>query len=75
MRNNELTPEELPEEGGYQLSLRPRRLAEFIGQESLKANLRVFLEAARQRSEPIDHMLLYGPPGLGKTTLAHIVAK
>jgi Holliday junction DNA helicase RuvB len=70
----EHTPERLPEDG-YELSLRPKRLAEFIGQDSLKSNLAVFLAAARGRGEPLDHLLLYGPPGLGKTTLAHIVAQ
>ncbi len=54
--------------------LRPRRLDDFVGQTELKDNLRVFIEAARQRQEPLDHVLLYGPPGLGKTTLAHIIA-
>ena len=54
--------------------LRPRKLDEFVGQTELKENLRVFIDAARQRKEPLDHVLLYGPPGLGKTTLAHIVA-
>lgn len=73
MRNEALDPNELPGEGD-ELSLRPRFLREFIGQEQLKDNLRVFIEAARQRNEPMDHLLLYGPPGLGKTTLAHIVA-
>lgn len=57
-----------------ELSLRPKRLVEFIGQETIKHNLDVFLTAARQRSETLDHVLLYGPPGLGKTTLAHIIA-
>ena len=55
-------------------TLRPTRLAEYVGQEKLKAKLAVYLEAARSRGEPLDHVLLYGPPGLGKTTLAHIIA-
>jgi Holliday junction DNA helicase RuvB len=55
-------------------SLRPRRLAEYVGQEKIKDNLRIAIAAAQQRSEPLDHVLLYGPPGLGKTTLAYIIA-
>ena len=54
--------------------LRPRTLDEFIGQDGLRRNLRIYLEAARKRQEPIDHIFFSGPPGLGKTTLAHIVA-
>lgn len=73
-RSDELTPQSIPEERPVEVSLRPRRLAEFIGQEKLKQNLTVFLMAARQRGEPLDHLLLYGPPGLGKTTIAHIIA-
>jgi Holliday junction DNA helicase RuvB len=55
-------------------SLRPRRLAEYVGQEKIKDNLRIAIAAAQQRGEPLDHVLLYGPPGLGKTTLAYIIA-
>lgn len=73
-RNNDLSPELRAEDRAFDLSLRPKRLTEFIGQERLKENLHVFLTAAKQRGEPLDHLLLYGPPGLGKTTLAHIVA-
>ncbi|OSM01756.1 Holliday junction branch migration DNA helicase RuvB [Magnetofaba australis] len=61
-------------ESRQEVSLRPRALQEFIGQQQLKGNLQVFLDAARARGEALDHMLLHGPPGLGKTTLAQIVA-
>lgn len=56
------------------LSLRPKRLEEYIGQEKIKVNLKILMEAAQKRGEPIEHLLLYGAPGLGKTTLAHVVA-
>lgn len=74
-RNPELSAAQRPGEGNFDLALRPKGLGEFIGQEGLKENLAVFLRAALDRGEPLDHVLLYGPPGLGKTTLAHIVAQ
>jgi len=64
----------LEEELSLERTLRPRSLMEFVGQEKMTANLRVFIQAARERGEPLDHVLFYGPPGLGKTTLAHIMA-
>ncbi len=63
----------LPEDSN-EISLRPRYLNEYAGQEKAKENLRVFIEAAKKRGEPLDHVLLYGPPGLGKTTLASVIA-
>jgi Holliday junction DNA helicase RuvB len=63
-----------PEEGGAEESLRPRNLEEMIGQPRLRENLSVFVQAARERDEPLDHVLFHGPPGLGKTSLARIVA-
>ena len=60
---------------GEEISLRPKTLEEYVGQEKVKENLRIYLEAAKRRGEAMDHILLYGPPGLGKTTLAGIVAQ
>lgn len=62
------------EEQGMELSLRPRYLAEYIGQMTAKENLKIYIEAAKMRKEALDHVLLYGPPGLGKTTLSNIIA-
>jgi len=69
-----IAPEARAEDEALDQSLRPRRLDEYIGQDRVKENLRIFIEAARSRNEPIDHVLLYGPPGLGKTTLANVIA-
>jgi len=63
-----------PQELGVELTLRPRALGEYVGQERIVDNLKVFIRAARERGEPLDHALFFGPPGLGKTTLAHILA-
>ena len=65
----DLRPEDI-----FDKSIRPENLDEYVGQEKIKENLRIFIEAAKMRNEPLDHVLLYGPPGLGKTTLAHIIA-
>jgi Holliday junction DNA helicase RuvB len=69
------TPEALAEESVVELSLRPQRLAEFIGQEQVKQRLRIWIDAALARREPLDHAVFYGPPGLGKTTLAELIAR
>jgi Holliday junction DNA helicase RuvB len=66
---------ESPHEEQFERALRPRQLAEYIGQEKARGQLAIFIEAARKRSEALDHVLLFGPPGLGKTTLAHIIAR
>ena len=69
------TPEVIPDESVVELSLRPQRLAEFIGQSKVKESLRIYIDAALERREPLDHTLFYGPPGLGKTTLAELIAR
>jgi Holliday junction DNA helicase RuvB len=69
-----VSPQRQTEESGSEPALRPRRLDEYIGQERLKESLRIFLQAAQGRGEALDHVLLYGPPGLGKTTLAGVIA-
>ncbi len=75
--NNDMrltAPEYMQEDSDLELTLRPRTLGEYVGQEKVKENLSIYIQAARQRGEPLDHVLLYGPPGLGKTTLAGIIA-
>ena len=69
------TPEVLSDESVVELSLRPQRLEEFIGQHKVKANLQLAIDAALARNEPLDHAVFYGPPGLGKTTLAELIAR
>src|SRR3974390_516249 len=64
-----------PQEEAFERTLRPRALAEYVGQEKIRGQLSIFIEATRKRKEALDHVLLFGPPGLGKTTLAHILAK
>src|SRR3977135_621811 len=69
------TPEIIPDESVIELSLRPQRLSEFIGQDRVKESLRIYIDAALARREPLDHTLFFGPPGLGKTTLAALIAR
>lgn len=69
-----IAPEYISDDGDIETSLRPHALDEYIGQEKVKENLKIYIEAAKKRHESLDHVLLYGPPGLGKTTLAGIVA-
>ena len=70
-----LNPEEIVDDIDSENPLRPQTLSEYIGQEKVKENLKIFIEAAKIRNESLDHVLLYGPPGLGKTTLSMIIAK
>ena len=72
--NDRLIDSDLKPEDIFDKSIRPESLDEYVGQEKIKENLRIFIQAAKMRNEPLDHVLLYGPPGLGKTTLAHIIA-
>src|SRR5688500_9857898 len=74
-RSEITTPEALTGEEGAELSLRPQRLEEFVGQPKVKEGLRIAIDAALQRREPLDHILLHGPPGLGKTTLSMLMAR
>src|ERR687896_1016507 len=69
------TPEAIADETVVELSLRPQRLAEFIGQQKVKDSLRIYIDAALTRREPLDHTLFFGPPGLGKTTLGELIAR
>ena len=71
---NRIIDTEEREEDIFEQNIRPDNLDEYVGQTEIKENLRVFIKAAKMRNEPLDHVLLYGPPGLGKTTLAHIIA-
>ena len=75
MSDRVISPKSQDADAQFDASLRPKRLEDYIGQDKVKERLRIFVDAARHREEPIDHLLLYGPPGLGKTTLAGIVAQ
>ena len=74
-RTEVTTPEALPDESSAEATLRPSRLEEFVGQVRVKESLQIAIDAAKQRNEPLDHVLFFGPPGLGKTTLAILIAR
>lgn len=74
MEDRIITGELHPDDANIELSLRPTVLSQYIGQDKIKENLSIFIQAAKMRNEPLDHVLLYGPPGLGKTTMASIIA-
>jgi Holliday junction DNA helicase RuvB len=75
MKTKDLDPRVKVEEKAEELKLRPQKLSEFIGQKKLKNQLQIFIDAAKKRNDPLDHILFYGPPGLGKTTLAMLLSK
>ena len=74
MAERPISPHSRPEEVVVDAALRPRSLTEMIGQDRLRENLSILIQAARARGEALDHVLLYGPPGLGKTSLAHVIS-
>ena len=74
MDNRIITTEFVDEDYKIENNLRPKMLTDYIGQAAVKDNLKIYIEAAKKREEPLDHVLFYGPPGLGKTTLASIIA-
>ncbi len=69
-----VTPVDMPSDKAMDISLRPKTMDEYIGQQAMRKKMSIFLEAARRRQEALDHVLIFGPPGLGKTTLAHVIA-
>lgn len=72
---NVTSPKHSSDETFFEATLRPQKLEDYVGQDKIKENLQIFIDAARQRKDTLEHIMLYGPPGLGKTTLAHIIAK